>query len=182
MSHVTFTWRNQGNSRLLVVGSQIANLIPCPSFGHNSCFRCSNGSCEPILNIYVPRAFQWYKERLNPMSFDPTIGLWRFGSPFGTPTPKMGVHLGVWGFTPSHSFALSGAWGVTPRLPSWPAPLQALALVANPRLRLQHPSQVLGKSKFTTIWATMEEGGMGCLPKNKKVKNEWDKEVCLDIM
>jgi hypothetical protein len=31
------------------------------------------------------------------------ILLWRFGSPFGTPTPNMGVHLGVWGFIPSHS-------------------------------------------------------------------------------
>ncbi len=29
----------------------------------------------------------------------PTIALWRFGSPFGTPTPNMGV----WGFIPSHS-------------------------------------------------------------------------------
>ncbi len=27
-------------------------------FFHNLCFRCPNGSCEPILDIYVPRAFQ----------------------------------------------------------------------------------------------------------------------------
>jgi hypothetical protein len=35
-------------------------------------------------------------------------------------------------------FALLGAYDVTLRSPSWPATLQPLALVANPRLRLQH--------------------------------------------
>jgi hypothetical protein len=60
MWHATWTQGNQGDSRLLVVGSQIANLTPDPSFGHNLCFEDPNGSCEPILNIYVPRAFPWY--------------------------------------------------------------------------------------------------------------------------
>jgi hypothetical protein len=55
-----------------------------------------------------------------------------------TPTPKVGVPLGVWGFIPSHSFALSGAWNVTPEFPSWPSLLQALALVVSPRLGLRH--------------------------------------------
>jgi hypothetical protein len=40
--------------------NQIANLIFNPSFGHNLCFKCPNGSCEPILNIYVPKDFQSY--------------------------------------------------------------------------------------------------------------------------
>jgi hypothetical protein len=39
--------------------SQIGNLTPDPSFGHNLCFKYPNGLCEPILNIYIPRAFQW---------------------------------------------------------------------------------------------------------------------------
>ncbi len=52
----------------------------------------------------------------------------------------MRVHLAVWGFIPSHSFALLGAWNVTLRLAPWPAPLQALALVTSPRLRLRHIS------------------------------------------
>jgi len=43
------------------VGSQIANLTFDLSFGHNLCFKCPNGSCEPILDIYVSIAFQWYK-------------------------------------------------------------------------------------------------------------------------
>jgi hypothetical protein len=71
MSHTTFTGGNRGNFQLLVVGSQIVNLTPGPSFGHNLCFRCSNGSCKLNLDIYVPRIFQWYKKCLNPLSFDP---------------------------------------------------------------------------------------------------------------
>jgi hypothetical protein len=70
MSHATCTQGNWRNYWLLVVGSQIVNLTPDPSFGHNLCFKCLNGSCELILNIFVPRNFQWYKELLNPMVFD----------------------------------------------------------------------------------------------------------------
>ncbi len=50
----------------------------------------------------------------------------------------MGAHLGVWGFTPSHSPTFLGAQDVTPGLPSWPTSLQTLALVASPRLGLWH--------------------------------------------
>ncbi len=71
MLHITFMWENWGDSWLLVVRSQTSNLIPSLSFGHNLCFKCSNGSREPISDIYVPRSFQLYKERLNPPSFDP---------------------------------------------------------------------------------------------------------------
>jgi hypothetical protein len=55
--HVTFTQVNQDNYWLLVVGNQIGNLTPNLSFGHNLCFEYPNGSCEPILDIYVPRTF-----------------------------------------------------------------------------------------------------------------------------
>jgi hypothetical protein len=116
MFHVTCTYKNQGDSRLLVVESQIVNVTPNLSFGHNLCFRCPNGSCEPILDIYVPRDFQWYKERLNSMNFNPCNHPLKVWKSIGTPTPKMGVHLEVWGFIPSHSFAFPGAWNVTPRL------------------------------------------------------------------
>jgi len=51
MFHVLCTPRNQGNSWLLMIGSQITNLIHGLSFGHNLCFRCPNGSYEPILDI-----------------------------------------------------------------------------------------------------------------------------------
>jgi hypothetical protein len=141
MWHATCTQGNRVDCRLLMVGNQIANLTPDLSFEHNLCFRCPNGSCEPILDIYVSRSFQWYNERLNPMSFDPCNCFLKLRESIETPTPKVGVPLGVWGFIPSHSFALPWAWNVTPEILSWPALLQALALVAGPRLRLRHKTR-----------------------------------------
>ncbi len=115
MLHITCTQGNRVDSRLLVFRSQTANLTSNLSFGHNLCFRCSNGSCEPTLDIYVPRAFQWCKELPNPMGFDPCNHFLKIWESIEIPVPKMGVHLGVWMFilTLSH----------TPKLPSWPAPL-----------------------------------------------------------
>jgi hypothetical protein len=55
---------------LLVIANQIGTLTHGPSFGHNLCFKYLNGSYEPILHIYVFRAFQSYNELFNPMSFD----------------------------------------------------------------------------------------------------------------
>jgi hypothetical protein len=72
------------------------------------------------------------------MDFDPWNCFLKIQKFIGTLTPKVRAHLGVWGFIPSHSPTLPGAWDVTPRLPSWPATLQAFALVASPRLRLWH--------------------------------------------
>jgi hypothetical protein len=69
--HSTCTHRGRVDSWLLVVRSQIANLIPDLSFCHNLCYRCPNGSCEPIFDIYTLIAFQWYKERPNVRCFDP---------------------------------------------------------------------------------------------------------------
>ncbi len=103
ISHTTYTQGNWDDSRLLMVESQIDN-----SFDHNLCFKCPNGSCEPILNIYVLRDFHWYKEVHNPMGFDPCdhfLKIWKFDE---TPTPKVGAHLGVWRFIPSHSPTLPG--------------------------------------------------------------------------
>ncbi len=59
-----------------------------PSFDHNLCFRCLNGSCKPILDIYVPRAFQWYKKLFKPSSLTPIITFWRFGNPPKLHLPK----------------------------------------------------------------------------------------------
>jgi hypothetical protein len=44
-------------------------LISNISFGHNLCFKCSNGSCKLISDIYILRDFQWYKECPNPLIF-----------------------------------------------------------------------------------------------------------------
>jgi hypothetical protein len=130
--------KNWGNSQLLMVESQIDNLIPGLFLGHNLCFKCPNESCEPILYIYVPKSFQWYKELFNPIGFDLCNHSLKIQESIGTLIPKMGAHLGMWGFIPSHFPTFIGAWNVTPGLPSWPAPLQTLTLVVNLRLRLQH--------------------------------------------
>jgi len=55
----------------LVVGSQTTSLTPDPSFDHNLCYKCPNGSCEAILDIYTSGTFQRYKECLNARCFNP---------------------------------------------------------------------------------------------------------------
>jgi hypothetical protein len=117
MSYFTNTQGNWGDSQLLI----IRNFGPF--FGHNLCFKCPNESCKPILDIYVPRNFQWYNELFNPMGFDYCNHSMKIQGSIGTPTPKVGAHLGVWGFIPSHSPILPRACNVTPDLHTWPAPL-----------------------------------------------------------
>ncbi len=58
MLHVTWMQVNQGDSWLLMVGSQIGNLTLDHSFGHNLCFKYPNGSCELILSIWISKTFQ----------------------------------------------------------------------------------------------------------------------------
>jgi hypothetical protein len=126
MSHALCNEVNRVDSQLFLVGSQTSS-----SFGHNLCFRCLNEQCEPILNIYVSRAFQWYKERHKPLSFDPWNRSLKFWKSTGTPSPKVGVALGVWGFTPSYSLTLSytpGSMWCDSRASSWPTPLRPFCL------------------------------------------------------
>jgi len=138
MWHVIFSQVNRVDSRLFLVRSQIGNLTSGPSFGHNLCFRSSNEQFEPILNIYVSKAFQWYKERHKPLRFDPSNCSLKFWESTRTPSPKVRVALGVWGFTPSHFLTLPGVCDVTPGLPLGPHPCNPFALVASPKLRLWH--------------------------------------------
>ncbi len=95
MSHSRIGCREEVDSRLLVVGSQTASLTPGPSFAHNLPFKCPNEKCEPILDIYVSRAFQRYQERNNPLRFDPSTRTLKFSESTGTLSPKMGVALRV---------------------------------------------------------------------------------------
>jgi hypothetical protein len=62
------------------------------------------------LDIYVLIVFQWYKKLLEPLGFVPYNRSLNIQESTKTPTPNMGVHLGMWRFFPSHSFALLGAW------------------------------------------------------------------------
>jgi hypothetical protein len=50
------------------------------------------------------------------MSFDPCNCALKTQESIETPISKVGAHLGVWGFIPSHSLALLRAWNVTLRL------------------------------------------------------------------
>jgi hypothetical protein len=184
MSHVLCSQVFRVDSWLLVVGSQNwqtpENSTPDPSFGHNLCFRSPNEQCEPILDIYDSRAFQWYKERHNPLRFDSCNRSLKFQESTRTPLPKMGVALGVWGFTPSYSLTLSNTPGsmwcdsrasscFNSRASSWPALLQCLcldsrasfllarnlttplALVASPKLGLRHIRSLKKVWKWTSI-------------------------------
>jgi len=137
MSHALCTQVNRVDSQLFMVGSQTGNLTPGSSFGHNLCFRCPNEQCKFILNIYVPRAFQWYKERHKLLSFDPWNRSLKFWESTGIPSPKVGVALGVWGFTPSHFPTLLGVCDVTHGLPFGSHICNPFALVASSRLGLR---------------------------------------------
>jgi hypothetical protein len=124
--HATCTLGNRVNSQLLMVGSQTTNLIPILSFDHDLCFRCPNGSCKFISDIYVLIAFQWYKKLFEPMGFDSynyTLKIWE---PIWDWIPTMGVHLGVWGFIPSHSLHSREHVMWLPGFPFGPQPCKPL--------------------------------------------------------
>jgi hypothetical protein len=106
--HATCTQGNRVEFWLLVVRSQIVNLTFGLSFGYNLCFRCPNGWCKPILDIYISIDFQWYNFFFNLMSFDPCNHSLKIRESIETPTPQVGVALGVWRFILSHFLALPG--------------------------------------------------------------------------
>jgi hypothetical protein len=62
-------YRDRVDSRLFVVGSHSASLTLGPSFAHNLCWRCPNGSCEVIFDIHTSRPFQRCKEQLKERCF-----------------------------------------------------------------------------------------------------------------
>jgi len=184
VSHAMCTHRNRVHSRLLVVGSQTANLTLDLSFGHNLCFKCPNGRCELILDIFIPIAFHWYKERLNPLSFDAYNRPLKFGNPLGLQLPKWNS-LGVWGFIPSHLLTLPGVCCATPGFPLWPATLQTLALVTSPRLRLRQEhcyfmkvvisTQVSLETRLTTHVVRLVTSNIyNLLPMKKATYSTWN--------
>jgi hypothetical protein len=151
MLHIIWSQVNRVDSQRFLVGSQIGSLTLDPSFSHNLCFRCPNEKCEPILDIYVPRSFQWYKERQKPLSFDPCNRPLKFWESTETPSSKVGVALGVWRFIPSHFPTLPGVCDVTPGLPLGPQPYNLFASVVSPRLGLRQLSHIL-VVKWTIRW------------------------------
>jgi hypothetical protein len=148
MLHIACTSRNRVDSRLLMVGSQTTSLTFGLPFGHNLCFRCPNGQCKPILDIYVSINFQWYKRLFKVMGFDCyncTLkireSIWDSNSQHGSSLGSVRVHSLT-------LFALLGTCDATLGSFSWPVTLHPLAVVASPRLRLRHLGSVnsyLGK-------------------------------------
>jgi hypothetical protein len=69
VSHSIWTPWDRVDSWLFVVGSQTGGLTPGPSFDHNLCCKCPNGSCEAIFDIYTSRPFQRYKEHFKARCF-----------------------------------------------------------------------------------------------------------------
>jgi hypothetical protein len=141
-----------------VVGVKLAIWLLAFLLAITCVFKCPNGSCKPIWDIYVPRAFQWYKKFHNSMGFN----FLKIQESTGTLIPKVRAHLGVWGFNPSHSPTLPWAWDATPKLPSWLTPLQTLALAVSLRLRLWHQDSQLGSPE--TKWHL----GTGFVAKHKE--------------
>jgi hypothetical protein len=119
MLHATCKQENRVDSWLLVVGNQTTNLTPGISFGHNLCFKGSNGSCEPILDMYISIFFQWYKELFNPLSFDPSNYPLKIWESTETPNSQSGSSFGS---VRVHSLTLS----FTPGLPLGPQPCKPL--------------------------------------------------------
>ncbi len=96
------------------------------------------------------------------MRFDPSNRSLKFWKSTGTPSPNLGVALGValgvWRLTPSHSPTLSGVSDVTPGLPLGPHPCNPFALVASPKLGLRHPPfKHLPKKSFDATIQNVEK-------------------------
>jgi hypothetical protein len=152
MPHVVCKQVNRVDSRLFLVGSQISNLTPGPSFGHNLCFRCPNEQCKPILNIYVLRVFNDIKNATSHWVLTPKITLWSFGSPPGFHFPKWELL----GSVRVHSLTLSytpGRMWCDSRASSWPAPLQPLSLGREPKARVA--TFVVGFGWFRHIFSNV---------------------------
>jgi hypothetical protein len=88
MSHTRIGCREGIDSRLLVVGSQIASLTLGPSFAHNLGWRCPNCQCEGNFDIYVSRPFQWHQEHPNARCFAPCCRALNIRESRRTPTPN----------------------------------------------------------------------------------------------
>jgi hypothetical protein len=139
MWHTTCTQVNQGNSWLLVVKNQIHNLTTNFSFSHNLFLNYPNGSCELILNIYVPRTFPCYKELFNPMSFDPCNRSFKIWSVHLNSNSQSGSSLGnVKGSFP-HTFLHSRKHEMwLPGFTLGPHTFASPYLCHDPRLGLRH--------------------------------------------
>jgi hypothetical protein len=89
MSHSQIGCQEEVDSRLLVVGSQIASLTPGPSFAHNLGCRCPNDQCKAIFDIHPSRPFQWHQEHFNARCFGPCYWALNIRESRRTPNPQL---------------------------------------------------------------------------------------------
>jgi hypothetical protein len=89
ISHSQFGGREEVDSQLLVVESQIASLTPGPSFAHNLGYRCPNDQCEAIFDIYASRPFQWHQKHVNARCFGPCCRTLNIQESWRTPNPQL---------------------------------------------------------------------------------------------
>jgi hypothetical protein len=87
--HSQFGGQEEVDSRLLVVESQIVNLTSGPSFAHNLGYRCPNGQCEAIFDIYASRPFQWHQEHINARCFGHCCRTLNIQESRRTPSPQL---------------------------------------------------------------------------------------------
>jgi len=73
MSHSLRQRREEVDSRLLVVGSQIVSLILGPSFAHNLGCRCPNGQCKAIWTSTLQDLFNDLKNASRQGDLTPQI-------------------------------------------------------------------------------------------------------------
>jgi len=132
----TPVWVNE-TCQLFLVRSHSSSTPLYPS----KCYELGNVPQLLLLPLFSTWTHIWIFQGIgsvsNPLGFDPCNRSLNIQESTRTPTPNVGVTLGVWRFIPSHSLTLLGACGMTLRLPSWPATLQPLALVVSPRLGLR---------------------------------------------
>jgi hypothetical protein len=107
MWHANCTQRNRDDSRLLVVGNQIVNLIPDLFLAITCVLSVQMGHANPFQTFMYQEfsndiwisSIQWV--------LTPVITL-KIRESIETPTPKVGAHLGMWGLIPSHFPTPSG--------------------------------------------------------------------------
>ncbi len=115
VSHSTCTPQGWVNSWLLVVGSQTNSLTLDPSFCHNLCCKCSNGSCEAIFDIYTSINFQWHEECLKARCFDPcnwTLKFWESRRTPKSPFQELECFpkVGLWQLQPIMNYRIKTLW------------------------------------------------------------------------
>jgi len=88
-SHSICRCREEIDSRLFAVGSQIVNLTLGLSFAHNLGYRCPNDQCKAILDMYTSRPFQWHQEHPNPRCFGLCYRALNIWESRRTPSPQL---------------------------------------------------------------------------------------------